>query len=175
MIYEHDELKIINHTKVRVPWNKGLKGAQPLRIGFKHSIESRKKIIDSKKGVSIASKGKPSWRKGISKKIPETKICVNCKNSYDKNLKKTEKEWQERKYCSAKCSLNVTQKARAGTQLSEKWKKNLSLSHIGNEPGNKGKKSPKTSGENNPNWKGGITSENEKIRKSIEWMVLFES
>lgn len=42
------------------------------------------------------------------------------------------------------------------------------------EPWNKGKSNPLWSRENNPNWKGGVTPENEKVRKSTkykEWRI----
>ena len=38
-----------------------------------------------------------------------------------------------------------------------------------NGPWNKGKKCPKSSGKNHSNWQGGLTSVNERIRKSIEY------
>jgi hypothetical protein len=172
MIEKHSEqtkAKISSALKGKSPWNKGLKNAQPPRQGFQHSDESKQKISQSKKGISIASKGKPSWRKGISKKIPESKICLNCNNLFDKNLKKTDREWQERKYCSSKCALSVAQKNRLGTQLPDEWRKNLSVSHLGKTPANKGKKSLKTSGENNPNWKGGVSSYRCKLKSTLEY------
>lgn len=42
-------------------------------------------------------------------------------------------------------------------------------------PWNKGKKCPEYSGENNNNWKGGITPINEKIRKSPEYKLWREA
>ena len=36
---------------------------------------------------------------------------------------------------------------------------------------NRGKKVPQISGPNHHNWKGGVTSENEKIRKSVEYAL----
>jgi hypothetical protein len=166
---EETKVKISQSLKGKSPWNKGLKNAQPARVGFKHSEESKNKISESKTGISIASKGKPSWRKGISKKVPETKVCINCNNVFNKNLKKTDKEWQQRKYCSSKCALAVAQNERKGTKLSEEWKKNLSLSHLGKIPANKGKKSPNTSGEKNPNWKGGKSSYRCKLKSTLEY------
>lgn len=38
-------------------------------------------------------------------------------------------------------------------------------------PWNKGRKSPQFSGENNPNWKGGVTPERNKIRASVEYKI----
>ena len=49
--------------------------------------------------------------------------------------------------------------------------KKLSLEHIKNLKG----KRPKASGENNHNWRGGVTSINEKIRKSLEYKLWREA
>jgi hypothetical protein len=48
-------------------------------------------------------------------------------------------------------------------------KKRLSQERIGRVPWNKGKLNPSMNGENNFNWKGGISKKNELIRQSIEY------
>lgn len=53
--------------------------------------------------------------------------------------------------------------------------KKISLACAGRVPWNKGKKHTKISGSKNPNWKGGVTSVNEKIRKSIEYKLWREA
>ena len=58
-----------------------------------------------------------------------------------------------------------------GKKLSEKHKERL-RGHI---PWNKGKKFLQIIGEKNPNWKGGITPENHKIKHSIEYHLWHES
>lgn len=199
--------KISESKKGKSPWNKGLRNAQPKRIGFKHSDESKEKISNSKKGVSTALKGRVSWRKGVSLKVMETKECIECGITYNKNLKKTQKEWEERKYCSSKCAVTVQGKMKKGITLDEDHRKKLSESHIGQTAWNKGKKTkvsclnckkdfypknkkvsgvkycgmecfnkhgnvkprPDTRGANHHNWKGGVTSELEKIRKSRKY------
>lgn len=73
-----------------------------------------------------------------------------------------------------------------GKKRSEKWKKKISKIMMDNEngfkkgiyqgygfkkgniPWDKNRKRPEMSNKNNPNWKGGITPENEKIRHNIE-------
>lgn len=55
-----------------------------------------------------------------------------------------------------------------GKKFSVNHKKSLSKSKIGKIPWNKGKKYLQILGEKNPNWKGGITPENHRIRSNIE-------
>ena len=74
-----------------------------------------------------------------------------------------------------------------GRKLSEetKWKMSEAKKGIhispetefkkGQTSWNKGKKRPEFSGKNHPRWKGGITSENERIRHSIEFSLWRES
>lgn len=50
--------------------------------------------------------------------------------------------------------------------FSEEWRKNMSEGYKGKMAWNKGRKSPEFSGENNPQWKGGITPLAAKIRTS---------
>lgn len=111
------------------------------------------------------------------------------------------KAWNKRMFCSrlcaAKCNapihgirrrgscsektlqqLRDLAKARIGTKrepFSTEWKDNLSKSHIGIPSPLKGKKKPQQSGEKHPNWKGGITPEIRKLKRSIEWKEWRES
>jgi hypothetical protein len=66
-----------------------------------------------------------------------------------------------------------------GRKLSEENKKKIGeankISLLGNIPWNKGKHSPKIQKEKHYAWKGGITSINEKIRKSLEYKIWRES
>lgn len=61
-------------------------------------------------------------------------------------------------------------KAHLGMKFSEEHRKRLSESHMGNKGWWKGKKRPEMSGSRNPLWKGGIATENDKIRKSQEYI-----
>ena len=83
--------------------------------------------------------------------------CLNCNNELyyrsDRSVK----------YCSKKCS---------NSHRRPKKKREFSSSYI--SP-NKGKKRPDMTGENNWNWKGGVTTQNEKIRKSNEYKTWRDS
>jgi len=92
-------------------------------------------------------KGITPWNKG-NKTI---KICVVCNNEFT---------GRGVKYCSRKCAG----KARLGKVFSE----NLGRQK-GCIPYNKGKKCPEISGENNGNWKGGISNEYKNGYNSFEY------
>lgn len=62
-----------------------------------------------------------------------------------------------------------------GKKPSKETRKNMSESHKGQIPYNKGKKYPQFSGENHPHWKGGITPINQKIRGSLEMKLWIDS
>jgi len=97
--------------------------------------------------------------------------CVDCKT-------------QLNRYSSVRCKpcayrLNVgkkrpnsfiekIKKALTGRKLSVAHKKKLSQVHLGQIPGNKGKRMLKISGKKHWNWKGGLTSRNKKDRESLE-------
>ena len=65
------------------------------------------------------------------------------------------------KFCSQKCYLQL--------KKSEETKNKMRIAKLGKPSPNKGKKMPNTSGEKHHNWKGGISSENHKIRTSLEF------
>lgn len=76
------------------------------------------------------------------------KDCKVCGKPFIKKWNESRKYWVTKKYCSKECADSVGL-----------WNKH----HV---PWNKGKKYPQVTGSLNKNWKGGITSENDKIRKS---------
>lgn len=57
---------------------------------------------------------------------------------------------------------------RLGKKASKETKIKLRKSHLGQRAWNEGIKQLQTTGDKNPNWKGGITPENHKIRTSLE-------
>lgn len=126
-----------------------------------------------------------------------TKTCQHCKELFSKRNNYSLNYWYTAKYCSHVCSREALPEPHMGKPHSEESKSKMSISHKqsfvedptlyvrlsmaakgkrrspateikkGNIPWNKGKHNPYSAGENNFNWKGGITSLNEKIRKSI--------
>jgi len=56
-----------------------------------------------------------------------------------------------------------------GKNISEETRGKQSAAKIGKSPWNKGKQFHQITGENNPNWNGGVTPVNEKIRKSLDY------
>ena len=117
------------------------------------------------------------------------KYCLICNTKIVKKVNESVKNFtNRRKFCSIKCQ-NEWQTSRTS------WNKGLTINddprvarfvnaghkaHIGVAPWNKGVKGiqiawnrglpmERWQKENNPNWKGGITKENEKIRKTIEY------
>ncbi len=130
-----------------------------------------------------------------------TKICPICGKEFKKSYNCSMYEWNNtRKYCSRDC-LNKSKKGKTswnkGISCSEETKKKISSSKKGKkikiktpryteEQKNKISETLKEKykngelkinipkpkiGEANPNWKGGVTTENEKARKSIEYKL----
>ena len=114
------------------------------------SEEHKKKISDAQKGkprlYAVGNKyacGKEPWNKG---------------KHWSDEFKKTMSD-----KLKGKCLNTGRTHIKKGQHLSVD-------TQFGNkEAWNKGKKNPYFTGENNPNWKGGITPENHKIRTSLEY------
>jgi 5-methylcytosine-specific restriction endonuclease McrA len=94
-----------------------------------------------------------------SRKSPIEIFCKHCKKEI------YPRDRLNRIYCSNKCK----NENRIGTKRSEEYKKKLSLIKKGVKPKNFGI-SFGLKGELNNKWKGGVTTENEKIRKSKEYI-----
>lgn len=114
--------------------------------------EFRKNIISPLKGIKTGRKPLNPFKKGES--------------SWNKGKKYTEKE---------KKNLNLE-----GLKIGQGWnkgkdapwaKENPQIFKIGHTPKLKGKKNIKMSGENNPSWKGGISSLNNQIRTCLEYVL----
>lgn len=54
-------------------------------------------------------------------------------------------------------------------EFSEETRKKIGLAGLGRTPWNKGKQHTKIRGKNNPNWKGGITGEEQTLRSRVEF------
>lgn len=124
-----------------------------------------------------------------------TKNCATCGKVFEKKTNCSKKNWELSKFCSNPCiNLGRSSPFKGRTdRWSEDYKRKLSEKNIvicsntgrthikkgqrlspttefkkGIIPWSKGKKFPEHSGEKNNNWKGGVTSEHQKIRHSPE-------
>ena len=107
-------------------------------------------------------KGHIGYNKG---KILIPHNCMDCGKAVQKNTKRC-------RSCYAK-----TQIGKAPFVFTEKIREKLSKSHLGQIPVNKGEKYPERSGENSPNWKGGITPESKRQRilfRNTMQKIIFE-
>ena len=106
------------------------------------------------------------------KKDKIKKECNQCNCVFEVYEYRTETA----KFCSKKCKNNSQKGIDIFKGMDRYWlrgNKNAEDSggsstsfQIGQLPWNKGKKHPAVAGDKNPNWKGGVTSKNELIRKS---------
>ena len=104
-------------------------------------------------------RGKPQW-----------KICLFCRKRFYKKLnKESKRQWEVKKYCSSSCFGKV-QGFKKGFIPWDKGTKGI----VG--AWNKGKRwtpemRKKLSGKNANNWQGGITPENERLRKTTDYAI----
>jgi 5-methylcytosine-specific restriction endonuclease McrA len=123
------------------------------------------------------------------------KPCKFCGREFFKKATDSKRVWETRtKYCSKECANNSKiGKPTWNKGIKGSIKPNITSFKKGLIPWNKGlhytlgpcseatkekirmaqlgKKRPQTSKEKNPNWKGGITPENEIIRKSTQYQI----
>lgn len=107
---------------------------------MQHSEETKNKISASKKGKSISSKGRISWKKGLHVKVMPSKNCKICDILFFKKPSRSYLEWNSSSCCSMKCRNKLLSSIRIGIKLSDKWRENLRKSHLGISPPNKGKR-----------------------------------
>lgn len=103
----------------------------------------------------------------------KTRVCQNCGVTYTKK-RQSNKWFLNSKYCNNKCYYTCPEyqskradsisKARKGWKYSEETIKKIS-------DNKKGKPNLHFIGEKNPNWNGGVTKLNHKIRTSLEYKI----
>lgn len=124
-------------------------------------------------------KGHIPWKKGRFKE-KKYKDCEVCFSPFAKSIRLSLEQWKNAKYCNRVCLGIAFSKSRMGVSRGKhsfEARKRMSLSSIGKviSPATRRKISmtlisKNSKGEKNPNWKGGITPENHKIRTSPEYV-----
>lgn len=144
MSQAHKGKKLSDETKLKMSLAR--KGENHPMYGKHHSKESIKKISESKKG-------QVSWNKGIPFS-EETRQKMS--ESHQNRSKETRQRMSE-----AQLGHIAWNK---GMKSLKETRKKISEALKGHIPWNKGIKLPQRSGENHPNWKGGITPLDKQIR-----------
>lgn len=105
-------------------------------------------------------------------------ICLICKKEIRKYKNKKGyliggKQWLGRKVHGGKCNIKYDRIRNLGKKLTEEHKRKVGLVGIGRKFSleSRLKKSKAISGKNHYNWKGGITEENHKIRRSLQYRL----
>lgn len=134
----------------------------PFYKGQKFSEEHRKKLKLARKGLILSDEHKANISKNNArywsgKKRPplseETKVKMSISH---KGKKKPLRSEEHRK------NMSLAKIGKKMPPRSEEWRRKMSLA-------NKGKSHPYHIGENNPNWKGGITPLINKIRTCLKY------
>lgn len=109
----------------------------------------------------------------ICEKEKEVQRCRNKKNKHHFCSRKCEIKWRKKQHFSLKTEFKKGEK---GYKKTKEWKENIAKAHRGmkkpwakNLPQLFKKGHSYNQGENHPNFKGGITPENKKIRNSKEY------
>lgn len=131
----------------KIPWNKGKKGVMP--SGKNHPMFGRHHTPEIAEKLRKLRLGKSAWNKG---KIGVCSSETLIKMSQASKGRLHSEEWKRQ--------MSKKMKGRISPMLekhqNEEFKAMVSLLHRG---------------ENNVNWKGGVTTENEKVRKSPSYKL----
>lgn len=139
---------------------KGLKLGRRYWKGKHLSEDHKRKISESEKGKFVSEETK--------KKIREARKRQGS-NVWNKGRRGLQVAWNKGKKCPS------ISKARRGMKFSEEHRRRLSESHKGYKMTERARKkigrymTENRRGQDNPNWKGGITSNNRRIRHQIEF------
>lgn len=100
------------------------------------------------------------------------KRCVNCDEVFIKPANFGNKKWVRRSFCSRKCS-SMSQIGKKKAPHTDKWKIANSILHRGKRNSLETRKKMAISkfGEMNPNWRGGISTETQLLRNSMEYKL----
>ena len=131
----------------RIPWNKGI----PI------SEKSKEKLRKSLKGRKV-------WNEGITGENFKSHFKNGNKGLFEKGHVNSE-EARKKQSNTIKGHISYT----LGMKFSEATKQKMSKAKKDFVPWNKGKTCPQISGENKPNWKGGITPLVMQIRKHFKY------
>lgn len=110
------------------------------------------KLWERQRFCSKSCAGK--FRKPI--KDQPTKVCIVCDSVFSKPSKQKLEWWNKAQFCSRECRHKIP--------VSTDTRKKRSVSLMGNK-----NSLGKNTGILNNNWKGGITTENQKVRSSFEY------
>ena len=133
--------------------------------------KGQKMSDEMKLHISFSKKGQVSWNKGISPSIETRK-----KQSIAK-LKSPVRYWlgkHQPSYSMPDTTKEKISKANKGHLCHQKTRDKIATANMGKTAWNKGLKGY-MAGAKNPNWKGGITPEHEKVKSSIEFRLWREA
>lgn len=181
---------------------RGFQKGNKIRVGMKHSEEARRNISighlgqkswnKGKSGIysketllkmSLSRKGKPAWNKGkkLSKEHAEKARVANLGKKHSEETKKKMSETQKK---IGNGKWNLGKKSTQETKIKQSIALKLAYKEGRKKPAMLGKKIPlmqrllqsqKMRGSNSPNYKGGVTPINMRLRGCSKYKIWRES